>query len=577
MRWYRVLFAIAAVVYLLAAARFIYVQRGDPAHADVALSGGIPGTLYLPNAGEPFFKISPPAHDRRAPAILLVHGYSADRNSMSTLARRLANAGYAVLAIDVRGHGANRNPLPIADDDLMQPDLRTAAEYLRSSPYVDGSKIVVMGHSMGAGLALQYAANDDSLRGAVMISGGFRLLGPARPRNALFIFAQRDPEFIQDTSIAIAALLAGVDRIDLGKTYGDLGSGTAVRALRVPDVDHISIISSPEAAESIIQWLDAIFDVHRGEPLNLADPRRTAAGVMLLAFMVLLFAAGRATGRLAPARERVLEGGWIGLVWIALALIIAMPLVAAAPPAFFVSLQAADVQASWFGLAGGGIIVAMAWRGRVDWQRFRDGGLATLFAALVGFAAVYAMLVPLGPLVHRLDPTPERALATVVAGALYLPFFLAFELLLRRGGTLLSTVRCSIARVMVVLLMAIGVQIQVLPFVVMLMIPIVVIQFVWFEIFAGIGVRGVREPAGDRAGRVHLVRVAGRGDHADHVHVLSAPFRFDRLRRRRIMIISVPLRRRSWRRLRRYSTRFGRITWCWSVRANRRCCSSIFT
>ncbi len=491
MRWYRVLFALAAAVYLLAAARLAYLERRGPAHENVGLSGGIPATLYLPGTGSPFWRgmpralqIAPPPANRRAPALLLVHGFAADRMSVSTLARRLANAGYAVLTIDVRGHGENRNPLPVADDDLLQRDLRTAVEYLRASPYVDGSKIVVMGHSMGAGLALQYTANDDSLRGAVMISGGFRLLGPARPRNALFIFAQRDPDFIQDTCVAIAALLAGVDKIDLGKTYGDFTAGTAVRAVQVPSVDHITILVSPEATESIVQWLVTIFDVHRTERLYLADPRRPTAGVMLLAFMVLLFAAGRATGLLAPGRERGQDGGWLGLLWVALALIATMPLVAAASPAFFVSLQVGDVEASWFGLAGGAMIAVMAWRGRIDWQRLRDGGLATLFAALVGFAAVYAMLVPFGPLVHRLDPTPERGLATVVSGALYLPFFLAFELLLRRGDMVLSTVRCSLARVMIVVLMAIGVQVHVLPSVVMLMIPIVVIQFAWFEIFA---------------------------------------------------------------------------------------------
>ena len=56
-----------------------------------------------------------------------------------------------------------------------------------------------MGHSMGAGAALDYATHDPNLKGAVMISGGWTL-GPERPKNALFIFAERDPvDPIQDT------------------------------------------------------------------------------------------------------------------------------------------------------------------------------------------------------------------------------------------------------------------------------------------------------------------------------------------------------------------------------------------
>lgn len=115
-------------------------------------------------------------------------------------------------------------------------------------------------------------------------------------------------------------------------------------------------------------------------------------------------------------------------------LIGAMPLVAEASPAFFVSLQVADIQASWFSIAGGAMIAVMASRGRTDWQRLKEGGLSTILAGLVGFAAVYAMLVPLGPVFRRLTPTPERALAALVSAALYLPFSLAFELILRRGG-----------------------------------------------------------------------------------------------------------------------------------------------
>ena len=37
-----------------------------------------------------------------------MHGFAADRANLSPLARSLARAGHAVLAVDVAGHGANR-------------------------------------------------------------------------------------------------------------------------------------------------------------------------------------------------------------------------------------------------------------------------------------------------------------------------------------------------------------------------------------------------------------------------------------------------------------------------------------
>jgi dienelactone hydrolase len=56
--------------------------------------------------------------------------------------------------------------------------LLTAAEATSrtASPHVDGSRIVVMGHSMGAGASLDYATRVSSIDGAVMISGGSRLV-----------------------------------------------------------------------------------------------------------------------------------------------------------------------------------------------------------------------------------------------------------------------------------------------------------------------------------------------------------------------------------------------------------------
>lgn len=87
--------------------------------------------------------------------------------------RWITQNGYAVLTIDVRGHGANHNPFV---NDFMRPalrpDVKAAVDFLRGSDRVDGSRIIVMGHSMGAGATLDYAANDPDLRGAVIICGG---------------------------------------------------------------------------------------------------------------------------------------------------------------------------------------------------------------------------------------------------------------------------------------------------------------------------------------------------------------------------------------------------------------------
>src|ERR1035441_7547021 len=227
-----------AVVFILAIARLARLENGGPSHTFIMLPGQEPATLYIPGPERPFFMQLPKPAGERPPAARLIHGFMADRKLMSVLARRLAENGYAVLAINVNGHGENSNPFGggVGDAGSLREDVKQAVDYLRSNPFVDGSRIAVMGHSMGAGAALDYATHDPNLKGAVMISGGWQL-GPQRPKNALFIYAERDPDMIQDASPALAAHVADVAPSELGKTYGEFAQGSAVEAIRVPGVD----------------------------------------------------------------------------------------------------------------------------------------------------------------------------------------------------------------------------------------------------------------------------------------------------------------------------------------------------
>ena len=311
--------------------------------------------MYLPGPGDPFFMQFPKPAAERPPGVVLIHGFTGDRVLMSGLARRLADNGYGVLAIDVNGHGENRNPFNGSnfDSSSLRENVKAAVDFLRSSQLVDGSRIVVMGHSMGAGAALDYATNDPNLKAAVMISGGWTL-GPVPPKNALFIFAQRDPvDAIQVPSTMLAAHLANVPQIELGKSYGDFAQGSAVEAIQMPGLDHVTIVNSPAAAAVIIKWLDSAVGLTRTGDLKLKDARRGSARFALFVFLILLIPIGRVCGSMVPRWEEDRPGpsGWIGLLILGAVLLAAMPL-AAANPAWFVPVIVGDAQISWFGVAG---------------------------------------------------------------------------------------------------------------------------------------------------------------------------------------------------------------------------------
>jgi len=476
-----------AVIFILLIVRLDRLENGGPPHAFVMLPGQEPATMYMPGPGNPFYTQFPKPVAERPPAVVLIHGFTGDRRIMSMLARRLAENGYAVLAIDVNGHGENRNPFngDEVDSSSLREDVKQAVDYLRSSPLVDGVRIVVMGHSMGAGAALDYATQDPNLKGAVMISGGW-VIGPERPKNALFIFAQNDPvEPIQDPSIALASHLANVPQIELGKTYGDFANGSAVEAVRVPGVNHLTIMYSPEAATTIVKWLDSTFGTARSGAIELSDARRGTARFALLIFQILLIPLGILCGSVVPnwADERPGPSAWIGLLIVGGALLAAMPL-AATNPAEFVPVVVGDIQISWLAVAGLMIVGVLAlWR-LADWYRVREGIGAAILAGAAGFAVAYVCQVAMSVALHNLALSPERLVVMAMGTVLMFPFWMGFELLVRRGGLAASTMWAVLGRILIVVLMVVGVTLNVLPFVLMLLLPIIVLAFLMIEIFA---------------------------------------------------------------------------------------------
>ncbi len=481
--------ALALAVLLFALARLGVHQAGGPSHADVALPGGIPATLYLPGGGHgPYEQLaSPPPQDERPPVVVLAHGFAADRAMMSTLARRIALAGYAVLTFDFRGHGANRNPFSstAARPDALGADFAAAVDFARASPQVNGSRVVVMGHSMGADAALDFATRDSGLDGVVAISGGWTLQGPYSPPNVLFLWASGDPPETRDPARALAARLAGVDSVQLGRSYGLLPDLRGVRAVEVPGNDHVTILWSKAAASEVVAWLDAIFQVQRlGSPLQ-DDPRLLDVALALGAFLVVLVGIGLAIGALAPpCGERPGAAGLAGPSLLAAASLLAFPAVAATPPLGFLGLEVGDVVISQLALSGAALLGLLALAGRLDTHAWRRGFGRGVVAGLAGFAAVYVLLAPLGVVGHRLVPTPERLLASMATALLVLPFFLGFEIALRRGNGLAASGFGVAGRVLVIGLTLLSVSLGVTPFVVVLMLPILAAIFLLFEIVA---------------------------------------------------------------------------------------------
>jgi len=175
------------------------------------------------------------------PGILLLHQLGRDKSSWNAFAIKLQETRYAVLAIDLRGHGGSVNfgekirryPGFSQKDWLaMIEDVRAAATYLKSRKEVNGDRIAVIGESIGANLAFAYAAEDRQVRTTVLLSPGVNyhglLLQPfvkGYDKRSLFILTSEDDEYSCASSRKLAKWTGLADPLKL-KVYRGSRHGT---------------------------------------------------------------------------------------------------------------------------------------------------------------------------------------------------------------------------------------------------------------------------------------------------------------------------------------------------------------
>jgi pimeloyl-ACP methyl ester carboxylesterase len=116
-----------------------------------------------------------------APALLLIHMLRKNRESWADFARFAHERGFAVLAIDLRGHGEStqsqrgpihENSFVEADFAAMKLDVAAAVRWLRRRPEIAPRGISLVGASIGASVAVAYAAEDSLIAAVALISPG---------------------------------------------------------------------------------------------------------------------------------------------------------------------------------------------------------------------------------------------------------------------------------------------------------------------------------------------------------------------------------------------------------------------
>jgi hypothetical protein len=92
--------------------------------------------------------------DARVPAVLVCNGNGGNRSMRAGLAVALSRMGLAVLLFDYRGYGGNPGH---PSEEGLAADARAARAYLVGRAEVDPARVVYLGESLGAAVALRLA------------------------------------------------------------------------------------------------------------------------------------------------------------------------------------------------------------------------------------------------------------------------------------------------------------------------------------------------------------------------------------------------------------------------------------
>jgi len=201
----------------------------------------------------------PPKPSNQYPLVILLHGMNGSHRDWGTLPGKLVQAGYAVLALDLRGHQRSalrgRGWRSFTNDDWQKlvSDVSLVLSYfpnLENYPQVDKTRTVLIGSSIGANVAvLGGEKNPDYVKAIVLLSPGIDYKGlnivkaVYRYKNPILMVAsQNDLTSFESTQI-LYRIADGPKDLQL---YRNIGHGTDM------------IRFYPQLQDKLVQWLKEV-------------------------------------------------------------------------------------------------------------------------------------------------------------------------------------------------------------------------------------------------------------------------------------------------------------------------------
>jgi pimeloyl-ACP methyl ester carboxylesterase len=430
------------------------------------------------------------------PAVVIAHGFAGSKQLMRSFALTLARAGYTAVAFDFLGHGRHPEPLTGSITETagattaLLAQLEEVAAWARELESTDG-RLALLGHSMATDIIVRYAQREEhDVAATVAVSMLAPSVEAASPENLLVIVGGWENRLEEEARRVLAQI---TDDPELGVTYGEPATGTGRRAVVAPDVEHVGVLFSPASQRAALAWLNEVFG------------REDASGVAKRGWAILLLLAGlvalaRPLARLLPpAAARPVGAGapWRRL-WLPLVAPAALtPLILVPLDVSFLPVLVGDYLALHFFVYGLLTIIGLGWlhRGGVTVTTFaetRPGALVVATVLLVGYG-LGVMGAALDLTVTSFWPVGERVPLVAALAAGTLVYTVANEWLTRGGEAPKGAGVASKLLFAASLVLAAVLDLERLFFL-LIIVPVIVVFFVVYGLFAGWAYRRVRHP-----------------------------------------------------------------------------------
>jgi len=178
--------------------------------------------------------------------VVLLHMLDRSKSDWDNFIPVLTNAGYNVVAIDLRGHGASEldwSDFSSVEFSRAVLDVSAAVDYLRKK---DVSEIGVIGASIGANIALKHASQEKTVKSLILLSPSLDYRGVETGENidnyegSLFIVTSKEDSQSADDSLTLYESASGEKKFIV---YDNAGHGT-------------NMFSEESLSEMILEWLD---------------------------------------------------------------------------------------------------------------------------------------------------------------------------------------------------------------------------------------------------------------------------------------------------------------------------------